>query len=238
MFDTVAAMNGIQRPGEDVATDVLFENGSLHKDIRRAVHIVALDEDRTLFAPTLINRDDGELNRITEVWFPGVHGDIGGGYWHDGLSDVALRYMILQCEDASHAKGKFKLFRTADKDIQSQMKNLGSEEEMHGIHADDVAIHPLTKGPLHRHSGPLVRMGGRQPRKVRVNRNDETSNELPCVHESVKERFRDVADYRPVALRGLQYRLVDDFGAAQPGKLNGISGLRANAKDTIYVRDH
>ena len=97
VFDTVAAMNGVQRPNEDVATDVLFENGTLHDGVERAVHIVALDEDRTLFRPTLINRDPENEDRITEVWFPGVHGDIGGGYWHDGLSDGALEFMIDQC---------------------------------------------------------------------------------------------------------------------------------------------
>ncbi len=98
VFDTVAAMNGVQRPNEDVATDVLFENGTLHDGVERAVHIVALDEDRTLFRPTLINRDPGNERRITEVWFPGVHGDIGGGYWRDGLSDGALEFMIDQCQ--------------------------------------------------------------------------------------------------------------------------------------------
>lgn len=100
VFDTVSAMDGIQRPGEDIATDVVFEDGTLHVGVKRAVHIVALDEDRLLFGPTLICKDGSNPERITEVWFPGVHGDIGGGYWHDGLSDGALKLMIDQCERA------------------------------------------------------------------------------------------------------------------------------------------
>ena len=223
VFDTVAALNGIQRPSDDVATDVLFENGTLHKGIQRAVHILALDEDRTLFAPTLINKDEDRPERITEVWFPGVHGDVGGGYWHDGLSDVTLRFMIDQCERAMD-EGDIS-FRATDEDIRSLLEDLEGEEELRGIHLDDVAIRPLIDGPLHRHSGPLVEWGGRRPRKVRVNRNDQASDELPCVHVSVLKRFRDVMDYRPAALRGLRYRLVDASGTAYQGEVCEVCGI-------------
>ncbi|NQY89612.1 MAG: DUF2235 domain-containing protein [Colwellia sp.] len=33
-------------------------------------------------------------SRVTEVWFAGAHSDVGGGFWHDGLSDIALKFMI------------------------------------------------------------------------------------------------------------------------------------------------
>lgn len=72
VFDTVAAMDGIQRPGKDIATDVVFEDGTLHEGVKRAIHIVALDEDRLLFRPTLINKDANNPERLTEVWFPGA----------------------------------------------------------------------------------------------------------------------------------------------------------------------
>ena len=221
VFDTVAALNGIQRPGDDIATDVLFENGTLHRGIQRAVHILALDEDRTLFAPTLINKDEDRPERITEVWFPGVHGDVGGGYWHDGLSDVTLRFMIDQCIE--HLQKWDISFATVEPEICRMLKKLKTEDELSGIHLDDVAMRPLTDGPLHGHSGPIVELGGRRPRKVRVNYNDQNSGDSPYVHESVQERFRNVTDYRPVALRGLKYKLVNDSANVYEDEVIGIA---------------
>ena len=100
VFDTVAAMDGVHTKGEAISSDVVFENGTLNPRVVRAVHIVSLDEDRVAYEPTLINRDEENPDRITEVWFPGVHSDIGGGYWHDGLSDVSLSFMIKECREA------------------------------------------------------------------------------------------------------------------------------------------
>ena len=46
VFDTVAAMNGIHRKGEKISSDVVFEHGTVDERVRRAVHILSLDEDR------------------------------------------------------------------------------------------------------------------------------------------------------------------------------------------------
>ena len=54
----------------------LFKDPTLAKNIQKAVHLVALDESREPFVPTLANQAD----HIEEVWFAGVHADIGGGY--------------------------------------------------------------------------------------------------------------------------------------------------------------
>ena len=35
---------------------------------------------------------------MAEVWFPGVHSDVGGGYPERGLSDLALHWMLEQAE--------------------------------------------------------------------------------------------------------------------------------------------
>jgi hypothetical protein len=64
--------------------------------VEKAVHLVAIDDFRSPFRPTLFNEDP----RVTEIWCPGVHSDIGGGYYHDGLSDIALKVMKLAAEKA------------------------------------------------------------------------------------------------------------------------------------------
>ena len=224
VFDTVAAMNGIQRRGEDVATDVLFENGTLHGGVVRAVHIVALDEDRVLFRPTLINKDrDPNNKRITEVWLPGIHGDVGGGYWHDGLSDVALDFMIEEC--VRTLKNNISICCQHSRDDISNLLNQlrGQDEELAGIDVDDVISRPLINGPVHAHSGALVRAGGRECRFVRVNEDDRASGCPPLVHRSVLDRFRKVPAYRPPALRRLVFKLWDTDDYCED--VQGVTGL-------------
>jgi hypothetical protein len=62
--------------------------------VRRAVHCVCLDETREPFVPTLMNWEAAHPERIEEVWFPGVHSDIGGGYAEDVLGHLSLRFMV------------------------------------------------------------------------------------------------------------------------------------------------
>ena len=61
---------------------------------------MAIDERRQSFAPTLWNKQkDAPAEQVLEqVWFAGVHSDVGGGYPEAGLSDVAFTWMILKAE--------------------------------------------------------------------------------------------------------------------------------------------
>lgn len=67
----------------------LFKDMHVGDHVKHALHLVALDETRPAFAPTLMNTREG----IEEIWLPGAHSDIGGGVPHSGLSDVALEFM-------------------------------------------------------------------------------------------------------------------------------------------------
>ena len=227
VYDTVAAMDGIHRRGERISTDVLFEDGTLHPNVDSAVHLVALDEERVPFSPTLINRDEDAPERILEVWMPGVHSDVGGGYWMDGLSDVALGFMIDRCRGA--LGGRIEIADGSDGErIRQLLRAQG--RELGCVTADDVIMRPVAAGVLHPNSqGVLAQAGGLEPRTVCVHRNDRPIRrpgpaETPLVHEAVKTRFHAVPGYRPVPLRGIQYRL---FGGGQVGNpRRGITDLR------------
>jgi hypothetical protein len=57
---------------------------------------VALDERRKNFVPTLwTQKPEGKANgqELKQVWFAGVHSDIGGGYAEHGTSDIPLAWM-------------------------------------------------------------------------------------------------------------------------------------------------
>ena len=45
-------------------------------------------------APARPNLPDIDRQRLSQVWFAGMHSDVGGGYAQDGLSYVALDWMI------------------------------------------------------------------------------------------------------------------------------------------------
>ncbi|HEX5107749.1 MAG TPA: DUF2235 domain-containing protein [Vicinamibacterales bacterium] len=62
--------------------------------LRYCFHAMALDERRPSFLPT-------RLPGASEVWFRGVHSDIGGGNGNRGLNDIALKWMMSKAKAAS-----------------------------------------------------------------------------------------------------------------------------------------
>lgn len=86
--DDMALFNILDDP-----TDYAFHDTRLGKSVRHARHAVAMDEQRETFTPTLwVDAPAGA--DVRQIWFPGVHSDVGGGYPETGLSDGALRWMI------------------------------------------------------------------------------------------------------------------------------------------------
>src|ERR1700739_1327680 len=81
-----------------------FYDTTLNVNVGYAKHAISIDENRKEFArvgwaPTaakLNKRDDAGNLYFEQVWFPGVHADIGGRYEENGsrLSDNALAWML------------------------------------------------------------------------------------------------------------------------------------------------
>ena len=73
-----------------------FHDISLGQHIKHAYHAMAIDERRRLFAPTPWTQGEGTAGqKVEQVWFPGVHANVGGGYVDSGLADRALLWMCL-----------------------------------------------------------------------------------------------------------------------------------------------
>jgi len=87
VFDTVGALGVPDSRFFDNSAHRVeygFHNVKLNKNIENAFQALALDERRKAFAPTLwyIPKDRPESERtsnLLQVWFPGVHINIGGG---------------------------------------------------------------------------------------------------------------------------------------------------------------
>ncbi len=70
-----------------------FHDTELGRNVIHARHAVAIDEKRASFSPTLWS-NVSKRKRVKQIWFPGVHSNVGGGYVDTGLSDIALEWMI------------------------------------------------------------------------------------------------------------------------------------------------
>ena len=74
-----------------------FHDVTLSSWVKNAFHALSIDERRKIFSPTLwqmsSNMNPVE-NHMEQVWFSGVHANIGGGYKQNGLSDITLDWMI------------------------------------------------------------------------------------------------------------------------------------------------
>lgn len=84
-----------------------FHDTSLGSITEHACHALAIDETRAMFAPTLWTATPGKAIRLTpegneeevaqhveQVWFAGVHSDVGGGYQDEPrLADIPLLWM-------------------------------------------------------------------------------------------------------------------------------------------------
>ena len=72
-----------------------WHDARLTPETTHACHAVAIDERRRDFPPCLWDEssvEDGQM--LEQVWFAGVHSDVGGWYDERGLSNIALQWML------------------------------------------------------------------------------------------------------------------------------------------------
>jgi hypothetical protein len=65
---------------------------TIPENVARSFHAMALDEVRPTFS--LIRPQHKNPKHHYEVWFRGIHSNIGGGYLERGLSDIPLAWMF------------------------------------------------------------------------------------------------------------------------------------------------
>lgn len=70
-----------------------FHNFKLSESVENAYQALAIDEERKTFHPILWDADVLDYQAIKQVWFCGMHTDVGGGYDEQELSDIPFDWM-------------------------------------------------------------------------------------------------------------------------------------------------
>lgn len=61
--------------------------------VENAIHLMSMHDARELFELKRFGRSGNPHTKIREIWMPGVHSDVGGGYVEDFISSVSLLTM-------------------------------------------------------------------------------------------------------------------------------------------------
>jgi hypothetical protein len=117
---------------------VLGEDGTLAPNVKKAVHNIALDDNRMWafpmsFPPVLMGTED----RVHEAWFAGAHGDVGGNFLPKGMSDFSLEYM----KEWMECLGEHSLSFIKPEDIHPECLVVDGNPDIK-IQAKDVCISP------------------------------------------------------------------------------------------------
>lgn len=168
VWDTVGALGNPLYLKHIVTRKNMFHDTGLSSKINYAFHALSIDEKRKNFMPALWYKQPTSKDQVLEqVWFSGVHSDIGGGYpeSESGLSDISLIWML-------------------EKATQCNLEFLNIEIEKN----PEQELHESRKG--------FYRLISRYFRPIgRENPDKGTTNE--SIHNSVIQRFEKNEKYRP-----------------------------------------
>jgi uncharacterized protein (DUF2235 family) len=92
LWDTVPSF-GVPGSKRNIGWDL-----DLPDNVDKCYHALALDERRLTFAlhrPEARVTDANQEGRLFELWFRGVHSDVGGGNANPGLSSISLNWMFV-----------------------------------------------------------------------------------------------------------------------------------------------
>ena len=103
-FDAVEAL-GLPLRGLLKLTrpDVGYHSRQLPANVAIARHALSLDEERGAFEPAVWTPPAPPGQSVEQVWFPGSHGDVCGGFGYRAHSDHTLLWMMREAERAGLA---------------------------------------------------------------------------------------------------------------------------------------
>lgn len=201
-----------------------FRDRELSPLVQSACHALSIDDERHTFHPVLWNEgEENDPGRIEQVWFPGVHSDVGGGYPRSELALVSLDWMISKVE-ARGGDDTGLVF------LDDRRREYRYRRDWNGIQHDSRAG-----------LRAFYRYKPRDIEELRMDAGATGDKAGPAeIHRSAFERIREkVVPYAPTGLPA-QYRVVTtrravpDFETPQEAaaRYSAMSG----ALDLVYCR--
>jgi uncharacterized protein (DUF2235 family) len=216
LWDTVSSVGWVYN-----AVHFPFTTAGSNADFRLVRHAVSIDERRAFFRQNLFLKPHDPQQDIREVWFAGVHSDVGGSYpeQESQLSQIALRWMVCEAE-------------LAGLEVESDRK-----AEILGDMTPSVAPDPLTKNQHESLSGPwwiaefwpkivhIETAPGKWKKRLHPNLG-RRRNIAPgvVIHESVEARLQDPkVGYRPSNLPAQHSSIGDQPAAGTVLRMRNLS---------------
>src|SRR4051812_7400838 len=143
LWDTVAAYglpaDELTHAWDEYVWPLSMSDRIPSSSIEKAFHALSLDDERQTFHPVLwtevhepqnANSEHLDNERISQVWFTGVHSNIGGGYSDDSLSFVSLDWIMQEASNrglryVAGAHEQVKAEMAANGPIYDSRKGLG-----------------------------------------------------------------------------------------------------------------
>lgn len=100
VWDTVGSLGYYHSPRYTL--NFPFTRATTNPDFQIVRHALSIDERRASFPPHFFGPPNHNMQDVLEVWFAGVHADVGGGYVEaeSELSKITLRWMLAEAEIA------------------------------------------------------------------------------------------------------------------------------------------
>jgi uncharacterized protein (DUF2235 family) len=229
LWDTVAAYG---MPVEEMTRGIgqwiwpwQIPDCKLNKKVTRACHALSIDDERTTFHPilwderkedALLPREDGNRyltdERISQVWFAGVHSNVGGGYPDDSIAQIPLVWIMSEAKTCglSFKSGPDANPQTYGHPITAQDKDGRIYDPRKGLGGyyryGPRSIHELGKELLCRKGtgAALPRIHESVLKRIRNNAQSYAPNGLPAKYEVVTRDGRVLAPFEPVPELGAQ----------------------------------
>ncbi|MEH6434054.1 DUF2235 domain-containing protein [Massilia sp. DD77] len=161
-----------------------FDDLVLAPSVQHAYHALSLDDERTTFHPLVWDESaerrmeaDGDImpGRMQQVWFSGVHANVGGGYPEDQLSLISLEWMMQNA-------------------MRHELRLI-----QHFVDLTRASMSPYAR--LYDSRAGLHTLYRYTPRQIRMFEDLAKNKILPVIHWSVILRLADATDrYAPVTL--------------------------------------
>ncbi|WP_063749711.1 DUF2235 domain-containing protein [Streptomyces xylophagus] len=189
VWDTVGAY-GIPGP-RWLTRRWAFHDTELSSWVQGAFQALAIDEQRRPFRPALWHQQSGAENgqELKQVWFAGVHKDIGGGYPETGLSDISLLWMVDQA-------------RRYGLEFNPEFLSGTEPGKMTPKSIIDFQVKPDSMGRRHKSRTWFYRLQPRLHRPIGTSANEKgILDGREYLSQTAKDRYANDASYRPPKLR-------------------------------------